>query len=100
MTPNSLIKFLDHSKKSLELEPNFALGYLNRGNVKFYLKDHNGAISDSNKVIEIEPNNAMAYYNRALSKATLGDKNEACEDARKAKELGYNADKLIEFLCD
>ena len=52
--------------KAIELNPNYANAYYNRGISKHNLKDYNGAISDYNKAIEIDPNYANAYYNRGF----------------------------------
>ena len=47
--------------KAIEINPNYAKAYYNRGLTKRNLKDFNGAISDYTKAIEINPNYAKAY---------------------------------------
>ena len=42
--------------KAIELNPNFADAYNNRGLAKYDLKDYKGAIADYNKAIELNPN--------------------------------------------
>lgn len=74
--------------KAIELDPNNAGAYMNRGNTKIKLKDFYGAISDYTKVIELNPNDAVAYCYRGNSKIILGDLNGACNDWKLATELG------------
>ena len=81
-------KDISDNTKSIELNPNNADAYFNRGYSKADLKDHYGAISDYTKVIEVNPNYADAYKNRGVSKEKLGDLIGACADWKKAAELG------------
>ena len=67
---------------------------------KFNLKDNKGSIADFTKAININPNFATSYYNRGIAKYYLSDINGACQDARKAKQLGYDASKLINAVCN
>jgi tetratricopeptide (TPR) repeat protein len=84
--------------RAIEIKPNYPEAYLNRGLSKARLEDYKAAIVDYNKAIEIKPNYALAYSNRAIAKELSGI--DGCADARKAKELGYNADELIEMICN
>ncbi|MBC8301295.1 MAG: tetratricopeptide repeat protein, partial [Pelagibacterales bacterium] len=59
--------------KAIELNPNFAIAYVNRGYSKMNLKDYNGAIADFTKAIEIDHNDVKAYENRGYSKNRLED---------------------------
>ena len=54
--------------KAIELNPNYAKAYYNRGIAKFDLQDYKGAIADYTKAIELNPNYAKAYYNRGIAK--------------------------------
>ena len=54
--------------KAIELDPDDAVAYYNRGNSKRKLKDYYGAIADYTKAIELDPDVADAYYNRGWSK--------------------------------
>ena len=49
--------------KRLELDPDYANAYLNRGVAYGDTSDYARAIGDYIRVIELEPNNAKAYYN-------------------------------------
>ncbi len=84
--------------KAIELKPNNASTYYNRGLAKAKLEDYKAAIADYTKAIEFDPNDAMAYNYRAIAKELSGI--DGCADARKAKELGHNADELIELACN
>ena len=77
--------------KAIELNPDYAMAYLNRGFAKSNLKDHYGAISDYNKSIELDPDYPIAYNNRGLAKLILGQKYSGCLDLSKAGELGYES---------
>ena len=85
--------------KAIEINPNNAAAYNNRGFSKAKLNDYNGATADFTKAIEINPNHAKAYFNRCVAKIKLGDKNGACQDARKTQDLGYDASELIRIAC-
>ncbi len=76
--------------KAIELNPNHADAYNNRGASKLNLGDYMGAIQDCNKAIELNPNFAEAYYNRGYSKYNLGDYMGAIQDCNKAIELNPN----------
>jgi tetratricopeptide (TPR) repeat protein len=76
--------------KAIELDPNYAYAYNNRGVSKRNLKDYYGAIADYTKVIELDPNYAYAYNNRGLSKYDLKDYYGAIADNTKAIEINPN----------
>ncbi|MDA9030143.1 tetratricopeptide repeat protein, partial [Flavobacteriaceae bacterium] len=86
--------------KAIELNPNYADAYYNRGESKISLKDYKEAINDFNKVIELDPLSADAYYNRGISKYYTNDLNGACEDAKKSRSLGFDASELIQISCN
>ena len=60
----------DHDK-AIELDPNYAMAYNNRGVAKADLKQYFEAIKDHDKAIELDPNYAMAYNNRGVAKEGL-----------------------------
>ena len=76
----------DYSK-AIELDPEYAAAYSNRGIAKSDLKDYYGAIADYTKAIEINPDYADAYSNRGVAKADLKDYYGAIADYSKAIEL-------------
>ncbi|MEK9149009.1 MAG: tetratricopeptide repeat protein [Candidatus Desantisbacteria bacterium] len=71
----------------MNLNPNDAPAYNNRGNAKFYLKDYRGALADYDQAIKLNPNDAQAYCGRGLARSMLGQKTEALADFQKAVEL-------------
>ena len=75
---------------AIELSPNDAADYNNRGNSKADAKDYYGAIADYTKAIELNPNAAYAYYNRGNAKDDLEDYYGAIADYTKAIELDPN----------
>ena len=54
------IKSFDNA---IEINPNDAEAYFNRGNAKKAFLDHQGAILDFDKAIEINPDNEEFYNN-------------------------------------
>ena len=89
--------------KAIELKPNPATSYYNRGRSKYYLKDYYGAIEDYNKAIELNPNAADAYNNRGMAKKQLkvflgffG----ACKDWKIAASMGHiGAQDNLRMFC-
>ena len=73
----------DYSK-AIEINPNFADAYYNRGRAKSTEK---GAIADYSKAIGINPNYADAYHNRGIAKLDLEDYEGAIADLSKAIEF-------------
>lgn len=67
--------------------PNNALMYNNRGNVKLAAGDVSGAIDDLTKALELDPKIAVAYYNRGNAYDAMGDLAEAIKDYDKFIEL-------------
>ena len=71
---------LDDVNEAIKIEPMRTDYYLNRGLIRYYLKDIRGTLADYDKVIDMDANNVMAYYNRGLLRAQVGDKNRAIDD--------------------
>jgi len=90
----------DYSR-SIELNPDNEAAYVNRGNVKYSLKDYRGAKADCTKAIELNPDNVLAYFGRGFARRKLKDYYGACADWRKAANLGYtNAAKWVREYCN
>lgn len=79
----------DYSK-AIEIDPQDAKSYYNRGIVKAELEDYQGAIADYNKAIEINPNDADFYGNRGCVKIDTEDYLGAIEDFDNALEINSN----------
>ena len=66
-----------------------AVVYLDRGTVKSYLKDFEGAEQDFSDAIRLRNNYAEAFFNRGIIRASFLDKVElGCLDYSRAGELG------------
>lgn len=82
--------------KVIDLAPDFAYSYYNRGNVLSQLKDYRAAIVSYDEALALEPDLAEAYYNRGITYIFLGENARGVADLSKAGELGlYNAYNLI-----
>jgi tetratricopeptide (TPR) repeat protein len=87
--------------KAIDLTPDFAYTYYNRGNVLSGLKDYRAALVSYDEAIALEPNLAEAYYNRGLTHIFLGDNARGVADLSKAGELGlYSAYNLIKRFAE
>jgi tetratricopeptide (TPR) repeat protein len=73
----------------LEIKPNDADAYYNRGNsyTKLGKYEYELAIADFNQSLKIVPNAADAYINRGLAYAELGKYELARTDLERAKQL-------------
>ena len=82
-------KALDNYNKAIELDPQNALAYVERG--RFYknsLKDNDKALADFNRAIELEPKNIFAYESRSELHKDLKNYPDAISDLKSAIELG------------
>jgi hypothetical protein len=93
--------------KAIQLNPDVAVAYYNRGTAKFRLAESEGAhgnsqkarelyqeaINDYTRTLEKSPWNVNAYRNRGFAKAKLGQREAAEVDFQKAKELAPNVGK-------
>jgi tetratricopeptide (TPR) repeat protein len=73
--------------KAIELNPNLAEAYNNRGLVYGKLGNLQQAIKDFDKAIELNPNYAEAYYSRGIAFGKLGNLQQEIKDYDKAIEL-------------
>ena len=73
--------------RAIELNPQDAYAYNNRGVAKNALGDHQGAIADFDNAIERNSQFAHAYNNRGVAKSDSGDHQGAVADFDKAIEL-------------
>lgn len=80
----------------IELEPDFAFAYYNRGTVYAISNDLHAALVDLDKAIELDENIAEAWYNRGLVNVMLNRMDDAFRDLSRAGELGiYSAYNII-----
>jgi TPR repeat/Tetratricopeptide repeat len=78
---------IEDYNKALDINPQDAEAYYNRGNAKYNQGDLETAIEDYNKAIDINPKYANAYNNRGDAKSKQGDLDSAIEDYNKAIDI-------------
>src|SRR4030095_13416943 len=66
--------------KAIELEPRYAMAYINRGTVCLLQRKWKEAIRDYNQAIQVDPLNAEAYLNRGLAMLLTGNTPSADQD--------------------
>ncbi len=76
--------------KAIELNPNYAKAYNNRGITYDELGQYDKGIADYNKAIELDPKYAEAYYNQAYAYSKLGQTERAISDLKKVLEIDPN----------
>ena len=78
--------------KAIELAPDYASAYHNRGNLRRHLGRHEDAVVDYNQALTLgmQSRAHLTYFARALSHNELGDKSAALDDAARALELDTN----------
>ena len=83
-------KEMELYSRIIEIDPNIAEVYNNRGILRKEMNDLDGALQDYNKAIELDPNDAMSYNNRGILKKEMNDLDGALQDYNKAMELNPN----------
>ena len=63
---------ISDANKAIQLNPNFAKAYHNRGVTYAMMDNFNQAISDANKAIQLNPNYNAAYQFRERCYRALG----------------------------
>ena len=71
----------------LEIDPDFADAYYNRGVAKVRLREFQEAIEDFDKAIDSKPDDIFCYLNRGVAKDQIKEFQEAIEDFDKAIDL-------------
>lgn len=78
---------IEHYSHAIELNPNNASIYNNRG-ITYYTKgDNDLAITDLNKAIDLNPDYAMAYNNRGAAYGEKGDIDRSIADLNKGNYI-------------
>ena len=72
---------------AIQLEPDNAAAYVNRGSAKGQINQLLEAIADYNHAIRLRPDYALAYYNRGSTKVTQKLFKDARADLHTALEL-------------
>jgi len=73
--------------KAIELNPNHADVYYNRGDAYDEMGEYGKAIADYSRAIELDPGYASAYFDRAHAYGEIGDYDKAITDYSNAIEL-------------
>ena len=88
------LRALEDLTEALNLDPQFAVAYVDRGLVYGGLGQNQKAISDFNDAVSADPNFALAYYNRAIAFTLLGNDVAARQDVEQAVQMGLNRGNL------
>lgn len=95
----AMAEILADIDKGLELSPNTAVAWFNKGNLLLENHDYNGAVDAYTRAIELKPDMGEAYYNRGYIHLKTGNSNAGIADLSKAGEAGivtaYNLIKRI-----
>jgi tetratricopeptide (TPR) repeat protein len=67
-----------------------AIAYRNRGTMKYYAHDNEGALADYDKAIELDPTDAEALDNRCWTRGLVGKLEEARQDCEESLRLRPN----------
>ena len=78
---------IQHYDQAIDINPQLAEAYNNRGNAKHALGRHEEAIADYTNAIRLNPQYADAYNNRGTAKSGLGRHEEAIADCNDAIRL-------------
>jgi tetratricopeptide (TPR) repeat protein len=73
--------------KAIEIEPNFAEAYFNRGLAHRRLGQNEEAITDYTKAIQLSPDNASVLNNRAWTYLQIGNLEKALPDVERAIQI-------------
>ena len=84
-------KAITTSTQAITLNPESALGYINRSWAYAEKGLTQNAIEEANKALDIAPKNALAYNNRGYAYEIEGKKDLAIKDFRLACQLRYQA---------
>ena len=78
---------ISHFDKAIQLDPDTAVYYRNRGVAYNGLGQYENSIADYTKAIQLDPDYALAYYNRGVVLGILGKDDLAKESFDKACAL-------------
>lgn len=100
LNEKDLNKQIELYTKAIELNPDFAEAYNNRGVAYKEKGDIPKAIEDYTKAIKLNPNYATAYYNRGSAYDDKEDFDKVIEDYTKAIELNPNDAKAYNNIAN
>jgi len=79
---------LEDFNKAIEIKPDYADLYNNRGVAYAKLGHYQSAIDNFSKAIDLQPNYSDALYKRGVVYLEMGNRESGCRDAQKACGLG------------
>lgn len=83
------LRGIESLSQSIQVDPNCAQSYFERGLSYQHLGDKQGAINDYTEAIRLAPGHAKAYYHRGILNVDLGKKKAAVEDLRRAAKFYF-----------
>ena len=91
---------IDSYNKAIELNPDYVLGYNNRGLAHSQKGEVELAIKDYTKAIELKPDYAEVYYYRGGAFLRLGEREKAKSDLATARNMRSDSitalDKILQ----
>ncbi len=78
--------------KAIELDPQYAKAYNNRGNAYATLGEEESALEDYSKALELDRNLHLVYFNRGLLHYRVGDHEQAIADLEMYLQLVPDAE--------
>lgn len=87
---NDLDEKLRFYGKAIQLNPDYAAAFNNRGNVRTAKGDLQGALQDYDQAIRLKRDDAFAYNNRANARRAQGDAAGPVQDYSRAIRLNSN----------
>ena len=83
-------KAIERYSHAIDLNPNYAEAYTNRGLAYQNKGDYDRAIEDHNKALDLNPSYAEAYFNRGGAYKSKNNYDRAIADFNKATDLNPN----------
>ena len=77
--------------RAIEIDPNYARAYNNRGVAYRRVDDLQASLADLNQALTLDPNYAKAYYNRGLTNFDMNNLDRALDDFQRALDLRYDS---------
>ena len=81
---------IENFNTAIELDPEDAWVYSNRGDAYTDKGEFHAAIQDYNKAIELDPQHTWVYYNRGEAWLHLKEWQKAKADLTTAKDMGFD----------
>jgi Flp pilus assembly protein TadD len=82
------LRALELFSRNIELDPNNASLYVDRGNAYLASRSWDWAIKDYSMSLDLSPGNSDAWLNKGIALLNSGKKSDACHDFKRAYSLG------------